>query len=44
MMTLGLVLSGILGAMQEKTFEQFGPHWHEGVFYTVSPDDNCTAS
>ncbi|KAF8339186.1 UAA transporter family-domain-containing protein [Cantharellus anzutake] len=34
MMALGLVLSGILGAMQEKTFEWFGPHWREGVFYT----------
>jgi len=34
MMALGLVLSSIMGATQEKTFEKFGPHWHEGVFYT----------
>ena len=40
MMALGLVLSAVLGATQEKTFEKFGPHWHEGVFYTVSLGDD----
>jgi solute carrier family 35 (UDP-xylose/UDP-N-acetylglucosamine transporter), member B4 len=38
MLALSLVLSGILGALQEQTFAVYGPHWQEGIFYTVSLD------
>jgi hypothetical protein len=34
-MALSLVLSGVLGTLQEKTYKQYGSHWKEGVFYTV---------
>jgi len=35
MLVLSLVLSGILGILQEKTYKKYGPCWKEGVFYTV---------
>ncbi|THU89634.1 UAA transporter [Dendrothele bispora CBS 962.96] len=34
MLVLSLVLSGILGILQEKTYKKYGPCWKEGVFYT----------
>lgn len=36
MMTTSLILTGVLGMLQESTYSKFGPHWREGVFYTVS--------
>jgi len=49
-MTLSLILSGVLGTLQEKTYKQHGSHWKEGVFYTVcfkntnlSATDICAA-
>ncbi|KAI0675468.1 UAA transporter [Trametes maxima] len=34
MLTFSLLLTGILGVMQERTYTKYGPHWKEGVFYT----------
>lgn len=36
MLLLSLLLSGILGILQERTYRKYGPCWQEGVFYTVS--------
>lgn len=35
-MSLSLLLSGVLGTLQETTYKRYGSHWKEGVFYTVS--------
>ena len=35
MLTFSLLLTGILGVLQERTYTKYGPHWKEGVFYTV---------
>ena len=35
MLVASLALSGLLGMMQEQTFQLYGPYWKEGVFYTV---------
>lgn len=34
-MVLSLLLSGLLGMLQEKTYRAYGPVWKEGLFYTV---------
>ncbi|KAF9260389.1 UAA transporter [Marasmius fiardii PR-910] len=34
MLVLSLLLTGILGIFQEKTYKKYGPCWKEGVFYT----------
>ncbi|KAI0731225.1 UAA-domain-containing protein [Earliella scabrosa] len=34
MLTFSLLLTGILGVLQERTYTKYGPHWKEGVFYT----------
>ena len=34
-MSLSLLLSGVLGTLQETTYRRYGSHWKEGVFYTV---------
>ncbi|KAL0566441.1 hypothetical protein V5O48_015574, partial [Marasmius crinis-equi] len=34
MLVVSLLLSGILGILQEKTYKKYGPCWKEGVFYT----------
>ncbi|KZT09883.1 UAA transporter [Laetiporus sulphureus 93-53] len=34
MMTVSLLLTGILGMLQEHTYSTYGPYWKEGVFYT----------
>ena len=39
MLTISLFTSGILGLLQEKTYTKYGPHWKEGVFYTVRTHD-----
>ena len=36
LLTVSLLLTGILGILQEKTYRRYGPCWKEGVFYTVS--------
>jgi solute carrier family 35 (UDP-xylose/UDP-N-acetylglucosamine transporter), member B4 len=36
MLVTSLLLSGWLGMLQEQTYEKYGPHWKEGVFYTVA--------
>jgi solute carrier family 35 (UDP-xylose/UDP-N-acetylglucosamine transporter), member B4 len=38
MLVASLFLSGWLGMMQEQTYAKYGPHWKEGVFYTVTND------
>lgn len=35
MLVLSLLLTGILGVLQEQTYQVCGPCWQEGVFYTV---------
>lgn len=39
MLTFSLFLTGTLGVLQERTYTKYGPHWKEGVFYTVR--DTC---
>lgn len=34
LLLLSLVLTGILGLLQERAYAQYGPHWQEAVFYT----------
>ncbi|KAI5120367.1 hypothetical protein M0805_006889 [Coniferiporia weirii] len=34
MLCLSLLLTGILGVLQERTYARYGPCWKEGVFYT----------
>ncbi|ESK84616.1 hypothetical protein Moror_13328 [Moniliophthora roreri MCA 2997] len=34
MLVASLVLTGILGILQEKAYKKYGPCWQEGVFYT----------
>ena len=36
MIVTSLFLTGILGILQEKTYQKYGPCWKEAVFYTVS--------
>lgn len=36
MLTFSLFLTATLGVLQERTYTKYGPHWKEGVFYTVS--------
>lgn len=35
MLVCSLLLTGILGVLQEKTYARYGPCWREGIFYTV---------
>ena len=32
---VGVVVTGMLGLLQERTYAKYGPCWREGVFYTV---------
>ncbi|TFY72023.1 hypothetical protein EVG20_g1005 [Dentipellis fragilis] len=34
MLTASLFFTGILGILQEQTYQKYGPCWREGVFYT----------
>ncbi|EMD38858.1 hypothetical protein CERSUDRAFT_47843 [Gelatoporia subvermispora B] len=34
MLTVSLLLTGVLGMLQELTYSKYGPCWKEGVFYT----------
>ncbi|KAJ3930474.1 MAG: UAA transporter [Lentinula lateritia] len=34
MIVTSLLLTGILGVLQEQTYKKYGPCWKEGVFYT----------
>jgi len=35
MLALASLLTGYYGMLQELTYKRYGPHWREGVFYTV---------
>ena len=35
MLTISSLLTATLGVLQERTYSKYGPHWQEGVFYTV---------
>ena len=35
LLSLSLMMAGILGILQERTFTKYGPVWREGLFYTV---------
>lgn len=35
MLLTSLVCTGVHGALQERTYSTYGPHWREGVFYMV---------
>ena len=41
MLTVSLFLTGALGVLQERTYTKYGPHWKEGVFYTVRCPAHC---
>ncbi|KAJ8075799.1 golgi uridine diphosphate-N- acetylglucosamine transporter [Marasmius tenuissimus] len=34
MLVVSLILTGVLGILQEQTYKKYGPCWKEGVFYT----------
>jgi UDP-xylose/UDP-N-acetylglucosamine transporter B4 len=34
MLVASLLLTGLMGLLQEKTYRKYGPCWKEGVFYT----------
>ncbi|KAI0047239.1 UAA transporter [Auriscalpium vulgare] len=34
MLTASLLCTGVLGLLQERTYQKYGPCWQEGVFYT----------
>ncbi|EKM50367.1 uncharacterized protein PHACADRAFT_263628, partial [Phanerochaete carnosa HHB-10118-sp] len=34
MLTASLLMTGVLGMLQERTYTLHGPHWQEGLFYT----------
>lgn len=34
MLTASLLMTGVLGMLQERTYTRYGPHWQEGLFYT----------
>ncbi|KAF9534519.1 UAA transporter [Crepidotus variabilis] len=34
MMAVSLLCTGLLGVLQERTYQRYGPCWKEGVFYT----------
>jgi len=34
LLSCSLLLTGVLGMLQEITYTAYGPHWREGVFYT----------
>jgi len=36
MLALSLILTGVLGMLQEVTYKKYGPHWKEGLLYTHS--------
>lgn len=38
MIATSLLLTGLLGVLQERTYKKYGPCWKEGVFYTVIID------
>lgn len=44
MLMLASLLTGYYGTLQEKTYTRYGPHWKEGVFYTVSHANLCPFS
>ena len=35
MLLVASIITGYYGTLQEKTYARYGPHWQEGVFYTV---------
>ena len=35
MLTVSLFCTGLLGLLQERTYQKYGPCWKEGIFYTV---------
>lgn len=37
MLSASLLLTGVLGMLQERTYTRYGPCWREGLFYTVRP-------
>ena len=42
MLVFASLLTGYYGSLQEKTYSRYGPHWREGVFYTVSQANTKT--
>ncbi|THH07318.1 hypothetical protein EW145_g3459 [Phellinidium pouzarii] len=34
MLTISILLTGVLGVLQERTYMKYGPCWKEGIFYT----------
>jgi len=34
MLVASLICTGVHGALQERTYNKYGPHWREGIFYT----------
>lgn len=36
MLTIALIISSLLGLLQEDTYQKYGSEWREGLFYSVS--------
>lgn len=45
MLTIALIISSLLGLLQEDTYQKYGSEWREGLFYSVSgsPRMHCFA-
>ena len=35
MLSISLLMTGVLGILQERAYTTYGPCWKEGIFYTV---------
>jgi solute carrier family 35 (UDP-xylose/UDP-N-acetylglucosamine transporter), member B4 len=42
MLVASLICTGVHGALQERTYNKYGPHWREGIFYTVRSTHGST--
>jgi UDP-xylose/UDP-N-acetylglucosamine transporter B4 len=36
MLTIALIISSLMGLLQESTYQTYGSEWREGLFYSVS--------
>jgi len=36
MLTIALIVSSLMGLLQESTYQTYGAEWREGLFYSVS--------
>ena len=42
MLSISLLMTGVLGILQERAYTTYGPCWKEGIFYTVRVNRRLT--